>query len=202
MLVIEADFEALLQGWDRSAIDDSSDSIIGLSRDLSIGYLNSGWFLFAKHNGAHAEIQANWPLGRCLLDAISGTLKEIYARNLVSALEAPQPWHHDYECSSPSEYRRFHSIAYPLQRGQGLLMVHSLAESRPFDSGGRPPEPDVAVYLDENGNLHQCGHCRRMRRIQSVEQWDWVPRWVERCPPNTSHGLCSTCLDFYYPPGE
>jgi hypothetical protein len=194
------EFEKLLLGWDKISLDESGDSIVGIGRNLTISYLNSGWFLFAKRNGALTEIQADWSLGRSLLDAISGPLRQYYEDRLLQALDAAQPWHHDYECSSPTEYRRFHSIAYPFPHRQGLLVVHSLTECRPFQQESLPLEPDASAYLDQHGNLHQCGHCRRVKRIQPKEQWDWIPAWIERCPANTSHGLCSLCLDFYYPP--
>ncbi|MDQ3034620.1 MAG: hypothetical protein M3Y87_19580 [Myxococcota bacterium] len=57
-----------------------------------------------------------------------------------------------------------------------------------------------ALYRDPNGMLVQCSHCRRVRRGDpSVTAWDWVPEYVARPQPRTSHGLCAVCLDFYYP---
>ena len=106
---------------------------------------------------------------------------------------------YDYECSSPQSYRRFHQLLYPLGGGAGILVVNSLFIERPHDEQKRPArEPSDEVYLAANEFFTQCAHCRRMRRADSDDVWDWVPGYVENFPPNTSHGFCPTCFAYFY----
>ena len=71
---------------------------------------------------------------------------------------------------------------------------------RPHDPVERPPQPTGDAYRDAQGMVHQCCHCRRMSNLAHPGRWDWVPVWVERFPPNTSHTLCGPCFAFYYSP--
>ncbi|MCU0662582.1 MAG: hypothetical protein MUC50_09685 [Myxococcota bacterium] len=200
MVTLDDTFEPRLGQFDRAALDSSADSVVGLWPDLTIAYCNGGWHAFAERNGAETAIRDSWGLGRRIVDAVSGPLQRFYEERYLRALRGRDPWHHDYECSSPAQFRKFHSIAYPLKDSAGLLVVHALVEQRPHeqDSAVAPP-PRLDWYEDHNGFIHQCGHCRRVQRLRESEQWDWVPSWVAKCPENTSHGLCSLCLDFYYP---
>jgi hypothetical protein len=62
-----------------------------------------------------------------------------------------------------------------------------------------PGESAGACYFGKDGTVIQCCHCRKIRNNDGVEQWDWVPEWVEHPNPKTSHTFCPHCLEFYYP---
>jgi hypothetical protein len=138
--------------------------------------------------------------------AIPDPLQPFYSQIFTTALAstpAPtaRPLQHEYECSSASLYRRFLMTVYPVKNGAGLLVVNTLAAERRHDAEERPPHAaNPALYVDQDGIVRQCTHCRRIQVAGSSDLWHWVPAWVEHCPPSTSHTLCTFCLDYYYPP--
>lgn len=171
------------------------DVACALDADLRIVWTNEAWRRFGAENGGRDPDA--W-IGRPYVAAIRPPLDAWYAERLEGALHGAEPWSHEYLCPSPEVERRFHLLAYP--SADGLLLVHSLAVEEPHAAG-----PDVGPealdrhYRDEGGTAHQCMHCRRTRRMDVDERWDWIPSWVAESPPRTSHGLCATCLEFYYP---
>lgn len=101
-----------------------------------------------------------------------------------------------YECSSPTIFRKFMMHVFPLKKTPGLLVVNSLCVERPHEASHE--SPCGAGYRSSHGVVVMCSHCRRTKRSESSDHWDWVPEYVERLPPNTSHGLCNLCLEYYY----
>lgn len=188
-------FPPELDRFDQRALEQSGDVHCFVDRSLSIRWVNPAWLQFAAANGGEPAISRSWSVGARLLDAIQGPLRDWYGERIARCAAEQQVWQHDYECSSPDELRLFHLTAYPVPSG-GVLFVHSLVRSAPR-AGAAPPLP--AAYRDVAGNVTQCGHCRRFRRPTGPERWDWIPEWVARVPPETSHGLCPTCLDHFYP---
>ncbi|MBK7769641.1 MAG: PAS domain-containing protein [bacterium] len=197
-------FGELLAGFDLDALARQPDTIIGLDADLRLAFLNPAWFAFAAANGGGPAIVRDWGLGRCVLDACPPVIRDFYARALTAALQQDKHWDHDYECSSPDVRRHMRLTAYPLRDRGGLLVVHALIVATPRDTGqsaGTTITP--ADYADGNGIVHQCSHCRKIRRTSGPRHWDWVPELVANPSANTSHDLCDVCLDFYYPtPGD
>jgi len=190
-------FVTLLQGHDLDALERSAETIFGLWPDLRLAYLNPAWHRFAADNGA-PDLARSWPLGRSLVDAISGPLQQYYRTFYTFALERPTPSNLTYECSSPTVQRIYRLMAFPLS-GAGLLVVHALihAGSHPCS----PPTPPLERhYRDRNGLITQCSHCRRVRRSDETRAWDWIPDWVAESPERTSHGLCPICHGHFYPP--
>jgi hypothetical protein len=59
--------------------------------------------------------------------------------------------------------------------------------------------PLTVLYRDANGVIGMCMHCRRTRRSDDPDVWDWVPDFLSAPPDNISHGLCSMCFSYYYP---
>jgi hypothetical protein len=64
---------------------------------------------------------------------------------------------------------------------------------------GSPHAADVSEYEDAFGVVSACANCRRVRNRRDLGRWDWVPAWVARPHPRTTHGLCDACLEFYHP---
>lgn len=84
----------------------------------------------------------------------------------------------------------------PLRGGSGLLIVHNLVLEAPI---GTPPSQRPALaYVDKDGLISICGHCRRTRRPDDRDTWDWVPRVLSDPPARVSHGLCRSCMAYYY----
>jgi hypothetical protein len=176
------------------------DSACGLWPDLTIAYVNPAWHRFARENRGDPEVSERWCEGAALLEAIDRPLRAFYEEHLRCVLEGGQAWEHEYECSSPQLHRRFRLSAEPLDQGSGLLLVHSCLAARPHDERTHQVLPPHGVlYVDEDGLMTQCIHCRRMRRRGDEELWDWVPAWVTRVPDNASGGLCPACVKRWYP---
>ena len=188
-------FRPLLNSLDPTEIAASSDIICGvLAPGLMIGYVNAAWIGFGHANGSGRV----WGAGECILDAISEPLRGFYAAKFARVIETHEVWEHDYECSSTEVRREFRLRALPLCAGTGLLLVHSLRCERPLLDKGEPLV--VSRYRTETGLIHQCSHCRRVRRLSPPGEWDWVPELVSTSRLDLSHGLCEVCSAYYFGP--
>ncbi|MBD3258215.1 hypothetical protein GF377_07255 [candidate division GN15 bacterium] len=185
--------EDLFAQFDREELFQSKNTCIGLDRDLRMVLLNPAYYNFARaNNGSH--ILDQFGLGAPLLDAIEGGQRQFYEDLLRGAMAAQSVKHFDYECSSPTEYRVFRMIIYPVADGRGLLTEHAVSTIAPHDRPGATFDP--GAYVDSDGIVHLCGHCRRVRHL-THDRWDWCPEAMNH--QDLTHGLCNLCLDFYHP---
>jgi hypothetical protein len=201
---IDADFGDVLGSRFRvEDFDPDPASVFGLWPDSRLAYFNSAWTTFAAANGGQPAIGQSWGLGARYLDAIAEPLRPFYRGLLAGAPEPESSRHpvaHQYECSSATRFRMFNMQVYALPERAGFIVVNSLVVEVPHDPDVRPPQAaEPQRYLDAQGTIVQCCHCRRVRRGDDPAQWDWVPAWVERSPTGTSHGICAICLGYYYP---
>lgn len=193
-------FGELLGPFDLEALARQPDTIYGLDADLRLAMFNPAWFAFADANGGAPAVARDWGLGRCVLEACPPVIREFYAQSLVTTLRQNQRWDHEYECSSPEMRRRMRLSAYPLRGGGGLLLVNALVFEAPTaDPATDRTTFDPAIYIDGQGIVHQCAHCRKVRRTSGPRHWDWVPELVAGPQVMVSHDLCDVCLDFYHP---
>jgi hypothetical protein len=196
---VDPSFHHLLSSWDLSRLDSEEGSVYGLWDDLRIGLTSSGWERFARENNG-ADILDRYPPGASILPAIPDPLRPLYQQGWSTA-RSGQLWHHNYDCSSPSEYRRFRMQIFPLEGGKGMLVVNTLIESLAISQGPYPPQKaDPDSYISR-GILLQCCHCRRFRVRPGLpgDPWRWVGEWLSEAPAPISHGLCPTCMAYHYP---
>jgi len=193
-------FESLLTPFDRRVIDGQDGTIFGLDDNYRLVYMNSGWFQFAADNCGEPALSRDWGLGRSIWEAVPDILAPFYRQAYAHCLVSGEPWHHDYECSTPTLFRRLHQTAYPLREGAGLLVVNSLVLEQPWDAIKGVPWPAASGdYADSNGLVHQCCHCRRVEHLRVPGRWDCIPGLIARPGTRTSHGLCPVCLAYHYP---
>jgi hypothetical protein len=193
-------FGASLAPFDLDALARLPDTIYGLDADLRLAMFNPAWFAFAAANGGLPAVVRDWGLGRCVLEACPPVIRDFYARSLSAALGLDRHWDHEYECSSPDVRRRMRMSAYPLRDGAGLLVVNALVIEMPREAQTTSGIAwDPAAYTDGHGIVHQCAHCRKIRRTSGPRHWDWVPELVANPLSLVSHDLCEVCLDYYYP---
>jgi hypothetical protein len=193
-----SEFEPLLLRFDPEELDNHYGAIFGLLPDLRLAAFNRSWFDFARDNGGEPAISRDWPLGRSVLDAVPEPLRPFYEQAFTHCLSSGSPWEHEYECSSPEVYRWYHQRLLPLGDGDGLLVVNSLLVENAHPAGSVIHQVVISEYMDNNGYLHQCAHCRRVLFQGSPERWDFVAEWVRHFPKNTSHTLCPVCYRYYY----
>ena len=170
----------------------------GLWPDLRLAAYNAVWLKFSQENGGEPAISTRWPLGRCILDAIPAPLRPFFIQNYQRCLTEQRPWEHAYECSSAQTYREMHMLVLPLGKAEGLVVINSLTRTAPHQRTAMLAH--VELYREASGTMTQCCHCRRMRRVDAHEVWEWVPEWVEQQPETTSHGICEPCFEFHYHP--
>lgn len=170
-----------------------------LRSDLRIVYCNRAWDTFAAENGG-AKLDRSHILGTVFLDAIPEPLYRFYTHSFAELQKSESGvWEHDFECSSPKLYRLFHMRVLRLSNSY-LLIENSLRLEEPHRRS-TPRNDELLTYVDGYGILTMCCHCRRTRRIGPVENadWDWIPSNLLRPTEKISHGLCKTCMAYFYP---
>lgn len=182
--------EFLTPAFDPHALAVLESTIVVIDPLASILWVNPAWDRFAADNGAHDYVGHRGSY----LDGIAQPLRDFYRAVFSNALETGEVFEQEYECSSPDVRRIFHLRALPVE-GRGMLIEHSLVVEGAHE--GAPEEPAEARYLGRAGLIIQCSNCRRVRR-GDTHAWDRVPRWVERPHPKTSHGICPSCVGWYW----
>ncbi len=138
------------------------------------------------------------PRGNRLFDAVAEPLRSFYEQAFRSVAETRQPWEHDFECSGPDLYRRYHMQVKRIDDPSGFLVVNSLRVEQSHEPARCPTTPDTARYVSADGIVTMCCHCRRTRRAGESQSWDWVPGYLKDPPARISHGLCPSCVAYYY----
>ena len=184
-------------GVPRSVLERSQAVICVLDPELRITYCNPAWDAFARKNGGSGAL-AQGVIGSRLLEAVADPLRNFYQEFFARARATGQVQEFDYECSSAEVYRSFHMQVLPLKQERGYLVVHSLRVEKPLDFRSAHV-PDDRRYAGPDGIIVMCCHCRRTRRAQDPEVWDWVPAYVGLQQGKVSHGLCPVCYAYFYP---
>lgn len=190
-----SDFKDWFAPFDVAALDDETSTVYGITADMRLAYMNPAWHSFAQANGAAWD--GAWGIGARIIDATPAPLQPAYERLFDQAKANRVVVEHEYECSSPTTYRRFRMRVHPCNSG-GFLVVNMLLRTSEHI---QPAMTAVdASYRNGDGLIVQCCHCRRVRRDGPPTGWDWVPDYVAMPPGGISHGICGTCFDYHYPP--
>jgi len=186
---------ALLAELPLDVLETDTSTLVCLTPDGVIAWVNAAWWRFAEDNGA-PEIARRFGVGARYLDGVSGELRPWCEEVFKHAQDSGEPFVFDYECSSPSRVRRFRMRVLPIKK-LGLLLEHALLVDAARADGLHAAADDPA-YRSRDGFVRQCSNCRKVRKPEA-NRWDVVLAWIERSPPRTSHGLCGACYAFYYP---
>jgi len=192
---LKAEIDPLLGETVTEEFEDEHSVVYMLDAGLRLMYCNKAWDEFAEHNGG-THLRRIEQIGHPILDAISKPLRAFYRCVFERSLAELQPWEHLYECSSAECYREFHMQVLPLHAPPRLVVVNSRVVERAHDRIWQAPL--TAVYRTADGVIVMCMHCRRTRRSNKPDSWDWVPAFLTKPPHNVSHGLCHTCFRYYY----
>ena len=196
-------FEEVLRHFTNETLRSETSSIYGLWPDLRFGYFNEGWLHFARQNDGPDEDRSRAYLGRSLMDVVPPDMRRYYEEFFATARKKSEkdrvPPRLQYDCNSPDAYRLMSMTAYPAPDSAGILVVHSLVKEAPLDAQYELHHPDDRnEYLDDDGFIRQCAHCRRVMHPSRVGRWDMVPELIERMDLRISHTLCMFCRDIFW----
>ena len=173
--------------------------------ELRIVYCNAYWDEFALANDGEKLLRAHIR-GECVLDVIPDPLKSYYRDGFRGVQETGNVWEHDFECSSPKQFRQFHMRVTRLAANH-TLVENSLRVERQHGAERPAMAPSEHVYATVDGTVTMCMHCRRTKRATEFPErlneladmvWDWVPSFVEKPPNCVSHGLCRMCYPEFF----
>jgi hypothetical protein len=181
------DFRHALDGFDLEHLAATRSAVIGLRPNLTIAFANR-----ALREG-EGGLDAPAP-GSSYLDGVPGPIRPFYSGLFHRVQRTGEPAVHEFELPCEDVVRRFRLRVMPLSGG--LLLIRHQVASTPM--GRQPSLADRTEYVDADGLVHQCAHCRMVLRL-GENTWDWVPEWVAEPPSIMSHGLCPVCFRHYYP---
>jgi hypothetical protein len=177
-----------------STLEASRDVAYQLNSDLRIVYCNPAWDRFAlANNGASAL--SDRVLGSTIMDFVPPELLDFYRAAFASAQDTVVEF--DYECSSPDLYRTFEMQILPIEEPSGYAVINALRVEDRMERI-RPALVLGPEYVSDAGIITVCSHCRRTRRVDCSDQWDWVPDNLKPVQRNVSHGLCPICYAYFY----
>jgi hypothetical protein len=179
-----------------AAVETSPHACFALTESLDICYCNSAWDQFALENSAEPGAFAASVLHKPFLQFVPEDLRLVYREIFQRARALGRMQSQDYECSSAQAFRVYRMQAYPLQPGCGFVVLNSLVIIHPHTRTAC--QPDDASYRCKLGLIHMCANCRRTRRNDNAEIWDWVPAYVEHPARDTTHTVCLFCRQYYY----
>jgi hypothetical protein len=176
-------------------LDASTDICFLVNAEGTILYCNRAWDGFALANGGENLLHENM-IGKTSFDSLPEELSDFYRKQYRWVIENNKTWEHDYECSSAKTFRRFHMRVLPIGDFH-LLIENSLLVERPHR---RKRHPADRKYINEQGFVIMCAHCRRTQYMnpQSRCEWHWVPSYLMSASARVSHGLCQPYISFHY----
>jgi PAS domain-containing protein len=183
--------------WVQEVFETDQDVLYLLDADLRIAECNAGWDKFAAENGG-VGISRTEVRGRPIFDFIPEVLVRFYRNKFAEALRGGHWIGFDYECSTPDVFRQFHMALRSVEYS-GLLVVNSYLANQRIPLASPDQVLADAAYLSPGGMITMCAHCRRTRRQDDSNTWDWVPRFLRYTGRKTSHGLCPRCTAYLYP---
>ena len=179
------------------ALDRSPAVSYILDSQFRIMYCNPAWNRFATSNGA-PRLAGDFVLGFDLFGAIPDALKPAYYDAFRHVLSTGLVWEQSYECSSPALFRVHRMRIHLLQHQSWFVVTNTLVVERPH---GETAKADANIYVDVNGLVTVCAHCRCSKRVENPDRWDFVPEYLKLRPestPKVSHGLCPICRAYFY----
>lgn len=188
--------EPRFEELDRDTLERSKDVIFVVDSKLRITYCNPAWDEFALANNGQ-EVVAARVLGTDLMRDIPESLRDFYSNVVQRCRDQHLTFDFDYECSSAELYRLLHMNILPLKRSSELAFVNSTRVEH-IHGAERPASPAADIYLSAHGIITMCCHCRRTRRQNASDVWDWVPAFVQTRTWQVSHGLCPVCKSYFY----
>jgi hypothetical protein len=139
-------------------------------------------------------------------DSLLRDIEELLTRPVGRPSHKPIVWYKGFRyqaaswktCSSPTVFRMFRMRIHLLKPQNWFVVTNVLTVER---SHARMAAADPNAYVDTNGLVTTCAHCRCSRRVDSPDQWDFVPEYLQprlESAVKVSHGLCPVCRAYFY----
>lgn len=171
------------------SLERDADSCCVVDTYLQVLYCNPAWDAFARANGGSDAALGKSLINRNLLTFIPEVLKPFFSTGLRSAFSGVGTWKHDYECSSPAEFRIFRLQALPLRDANELLLCHTRMVAGPHYRAPKQAQ-------DRQGPVRMCALCRCTSQMNG-STWDWIPEYLARPPEPRVDDLCDSCSAYY-----
>jgi hypothetical protein len=123
-------------------------------------------------------------------------LRDLYTEMFQRCREQHLPFDFDHECSSAESYRLLYTNVLPLNHVGDLAFINSIRVERNHGAE-RPPVDPADIYISAHGIISMCSHCRRSRRQDASDVWDWVPAFLQTREWKISQGVCPVCLSYF-----
>jgi len=186
------------RGFPTWITDDASwheDVIFLLDDELCFVDCNPAWDEFAIQNGGKQLSRAE-VAGKMILDFVPNVLRDFYVQKYWFAKHSEGWTEFQYDCSSPEKIRLFRMAM--IRSGEGLLVVNYLLLEEECSLRPLLDEEGRRTYVSSGGLITMCVNCRKTKREDGSNHWEWVPDFLRDHSLTVSHGLCPRCLPYVY----
>lgn len=186
-----------------AALQEEEDVALILDRDSRIQFVNSAWTTHAERANA-TSLSRDRVLGRPYLSFVSGLLQAIVKRHLSRVLEGADEFGATLhgECSTPEQLRKLSSYFAPIvaRDGQigGVVIRHTVRVEAALSERYAIAETAPESFRQPSGVVRQCGCCRRVQH-PTTGRWQISIPLLQTPDPSTSHSICESCVEVYYP---
>lgn len=195
---IGRDFIKILSGFDLLSYEQSGNIVYAIDDQFILQYFNQQWESFAKENNS-SDIIFSSNIGCNILTNITGPLRHFYYKKYNDVLNSRTIFEHEFECSSPEKYRKYHQRVIPLPLTSGLLITNSKIQEYPhLQSIQHHHSSNLLPYLNSDGEICQCSNCRKVKNMDYENRWDWIAKFIVSLQPNTIFSVCDECMNKYY----
>lgn len=181
--------------WVRTTPSWSEDVVFLLDDQLCFLDVNGIWDKFADENGG-SNLSLSTIKGSSILSCTPEVLRGFYVVKYEAARRSAEPIRLEYDCSSPEKIRLLRMEISSIETS--LLVVNHVLWEEPSVVRKAEFSLDVSLYLSPDKIVTMCANCRKSKRLDLPETWDWVPEFLQDRRLRVSHGLCPRCVKRFY----
>ena len=185
----------MFPAWITEAAAWTEDVVYLLDAEMCFVDCNPTWDTFAAENGGKGISRAEVS-GRSIFDYVPDVLRSFYLHKYWFAKRSEGWTEFDYDCSSPEKIRLFRMRMIGVE--EGLLVVNHLRLEEECNVASPLTEEARRSYISPDGSVTMCANCRKTKRRDEVDSWDWVSDFLRDRTLKVSHGLCPRCASHLY----
>ncbi len=173
----------------------TEDIVFLLDEELRLLDVNEKWDTFAMANGGR-NLSLDAVRGSSILSYTPEVLRGFYFVKYEAARRSQKPIRFEYDCSSPEKIRLFRMEISSVETS--LLVVNHLLLEEPWVVREPGSALEASLYSTADKIVTMCANCRKSRRVDLPETWEWVPEFLLDRGLLVSHGLCPRCFTRFY----